>query len=203
MRRFLERGALVVAGPISEIADRLEQRRYAMAYGHAAPAMPGMQPGQAPQGVPQQPARDAQLPPTPQAAPGAEPAPQTLRIGSAEPGQAPQEGAQPHPNVQTPQQAAGTTPGGVPVPGSARKRLKLRVLTNPNQAAQLLWGGPGILEIEVNAGGTLLIGYQGNEPLVAEMVRHLVSNGVAVVGVEPERNELERIFLGVTKGEMQ
>jgi len=35
------------------------------------------------------------------------------------------------------------------------------------------------------------------------MVRHLVSHGVAVVGVEPERSELERIFLEVTKGEMQ
>lgn len=106
--------------------------------------------------------------------------------------------------AQVVQQAAGgMTPGGIPVPGSARKRLKLRVLTNPNHAAQLLWGGPGILQIEVNAGGTLLVGYQGNETLVAEMVRHLVANGVAVIGVEPERSELERIFLEVTKGEMQ
>ena len=201
---ILERGALVVAGPISEIADRLEQRRYAMAYGQAAPGMPGVQP--APQQVQPQPqdGREAQLPPSPQGPPaeGMEPAPQTLRIGSTE--QGPQPGAaEPQPNVQMAQQAAGTTPGGVPVPGSARKRLKLRVLTNPNQAAQLLWGGPGILEIEVNAGGMLLIGYQGNEALVAEMVRHLVSHGVAVVGVEPERSELERIFLEVTKGEMQ
>ena len=38
---------------------------------------------------------------------------------------------------------------------------------------------------------------------IAEIVQHLVRNGVGVVGVEPERNELERIFLEVTKGEMQ
>lgn len=195
---ILERGGLVVAGPISEIAERLEQRRMAMAYGHAMPNMPGMQP---------QPPRVAQLPPQPQGVshaavtqPTADAAPQTLRIGSAG-ANAPTQAEQPA-NVQVAQQAA-TTPGGVPVPGSARKRLKLRVLTDPNQAAQLLWGGPGILEIEVNAGGTLLVGYQGNEPLVAEMVRHLVSHGVAVVGVEPERSELERIFLEVTKGELQ
>jgi hypothetical protein len=91
----------------------------------------------------------------------------------------------------------------VPVPGTARKRLKLRVLGNPNQAAQLLWGGPGIQEIETAAGGNLLVGYYGNDTLVAEMVRHLVMNGVAVIGVEPERNELERIFLEVTKGDLQ
>ena len=38
---------------------------------------------------------------------------------------------------------------------------------------------------------------------MAEIVRHLVARGVGVVGVEPERNELERIFLEVTRGELQ
>lgn len=203
---ILERGALVVAGPISEIADRLEQRRYAMAYGQAGPQMPGMAPAAQPQQPPQAP-RDAQLPPSPATQPQAgqvvEPAPQTLRLGSEGASGTAAAQPEPQPNVQMAQQTVATTPGGVPVPGTARKRLKLRVLTNPNHAAQLLWGGPGILEIEVSAGGMLLVGYQGNDALVAEMVRHLVANGVAVVGVEPERSELERIFLEVTKGEMQ
>jgi len=39
--------------------------------------------------------------------------------------------------------------------------------------------------------------------LFAELVRHLVASGVGVVGVEPERNELERIFLEVTRGDLQ
>lgn len=205
---ILERGGLVVAGPISEIADRLEQRRYEMAYGQAPPAPPQQVPGMAPawpQGEPS--ARQAQLPPSPapveDAPPGVEPAPQTLRLGSHSAQQQDAPPNEPQPNVEFAHKGGPMTPGGVPVPGSARKRLKLRVLTNPNHAAQLLWGGPGILQIEVNAGGVLLIGYHGNEPLVAEMVRHLVANGVAVVGVEPERSELERIFLEVTKGEMQ
>ena len=37
----------------------------------------------------------------------------------------------------------------------------------------------------------------------AEVVRYLVTNGVGIVSIEPERNELERIFLEVTRGEVQ
>jgi ABC-2 type transport system ATP-binding protein len=173
---ILERGALVVAGPISSIADQLERRRYAMAYGQQPPAVEQGRPAQLP---------EAPTVGTPDAAPS------TLRMGTS-----PQA-------VTAMQQQPPTTPGGVPVPGAARRRLKLRVLGDPSQAAQLLWGGPGIIEIEVHAGGNLLVGYQGSDSLVAEMVRHLVTHGVAVVGVEPERSELERIFLEVTKGEVQ
>jgi ABC-2 type transport system ATP-binding protein len=43
----------------------------------------------------------------------------------------------------------------------------------------------------------------GNEQFVAQLVRHLVANNVGVIGVEPERNELERIFLEVTRGDLQ
>ncbi|HNT00162.1 MAG TPA: ABC transporter ATP-binding protein [Polyangiaceae bacterium] len=165
---ILERGALVVAGPIAGIAEQLERRRYAMAYGHHAAED-----------------RPAQLPSSPQGQPQ-----QASATGVEAPGG--QSAVQP-----------AVTPGGVPVPGSARKRLKLRVLTDANQAAQLLWGGPGILEVEVHASGNLLVGYQGSDALIADLVRHLVTHGVAVVGVEPERSELERIFLEVTQGEVQ
>ncbi len=200
---ILERGALVVAGPISEIAERLEQRQYAMAHGHAAPMMPGAQPAVGQQ-APFSPPHEGLRAPDGQVAEESEP--KTLDSeGGSEGGSEGVDQAGTHvdvaPGVQRVQ--VGTTPGGVPIPGMARKRLKLRVLTDPNQAAQLLWGGPSILEIEVKAGGNLLIGYQGNETLVAELVRHLVGNGVAVVGVEPERSELERIFLEVTKGDVQ
>jgi ABC-2 type transport system ATP-binding protein len=183
---ILERGALVVAGPISSIADQLERRRYAMAYGQQPPAMEQGRPAQ----LPQAPAAAASVSNAASTA-ASDAAPSTLRMGTA-PQAAP-----------TMQQPLPTTPGGIPVPGAARKRLKLRVLSDPSQAAQLLWGGPGIIEIEVHAGGSLLVGYQGSDSLVAEMVRHLVTHGVAVVGVEPERSELERIFLEVTKGEVQ
>ncbi len=39
--------------------------------------------------------------------------------------------------------------------------------------------------------------------MIADMVRHLITNQVPVVGVEPERNELERIFLEATRGDLQ
>ncbi len=207
---ILERGQLVVSGPISEIAERLEQRRMELAKARGSQGVPGMMPMPyvAPPRQAQLPAAPAQasapLPPSPVAPqPLAEVSPHTLRIGAAVEGEpSPAEAPQPAPEVRVQEQAM-TTPAGVPVPQTARKRLKLRVLTNPNHAAQLLWGGPGIVDIEVAAGGNLLVGYLGADTAIADMVRHLVINGVAVVGVEPERNELERIFLEVTKGDLQ
>lgn len=95
------------------------------------------------------------------------------------------------------------TAGGAAVPPQARKRLKLRVIGDSAQVAPLLAGGGGVLAVEPGAGGQLTLVYMGDERFVADVVRHLVVNGVAVVGVEPERNELERIFLEVTRGELQ
>jgi ABC-2 type transport system ATP-binding protein len=43
--------------------------------------------------------------------------------------------------------------------------------------------------------------YVGGDGYVADVVRYLVGRGVALVGVEPERNTLEQIFLEVTKGD--
>jgi len=77
----------------------------------------------------------------------------------------------------------------------------VRVLGNPEVASYLVRGGPGILDVEV-IGGILHVSYTGTEVKIAEIVQHLVRNGIGVVGVEPERNELERIFLEVTRGEM-
>jgi ABC-2 type transport system ATP-binding protein len=161
---ILERGSLIVAGPISEITERLEQRRAAMTGAAPAPMMVSVERSAAPFGA------------------SGEAAAQATQGDSAQ---------------------LTTTPAGVPVPATARRRLKLRVLTDPNHAAGLLQNGPGIQEVAVIPGGVLMIGYVGSETLVAQIVHHLVINGVAVVGVEPERNELERIFLEVTKGELQ
>jgi len=146
---ILERGKLVVAGPISEIGARLAQLR----------AQP--QPG----GMPPQMGPPAYAPPyAPPHAPPLGPMP-----------------AQPMPVAERP------------------GRLKMRVLGPPERAVQLLMGGPGILEVELH-GGLVMVTYLGGDAKVAECVLQLVRNGVGVVGVEPERNELERIFLEVTGG---
>jgi ABC-2 type transport system ATP-binding protein len=48
-----------------------------------------------------------------------------------------------------------------------------------------------------------MVSFVGTDVKVAEIVQHLVRNNNGLVGVEPERNELERIFLEVTRGEVQ
>jgi ABC-2 type transport system ATP-binding protein len=47
------------------------------------------------------------------------------------------------------------------------------------------------------------VSFQGGDEQVAEIVRAAVDAGLSVVRVEPDRNDLERIFLEVTKGELQ
>ena len=78
----------------------------------------------------------------------------------------------------------------------------MRFLGDPEGAAFLLRGGPGITDIAIVA-GAVHVGYVGNDVKIAEIVQHLVRSGIGVIGVEPERNELERIFLEVTQGEVQ
>jgi ABC-2 type transport system ATP-binding protein len=142
---ILERGRLVVSGPIAEIAERLAARQR--------------------EGEP--------LPP--EATAGGEPE------GFA---------------------TSFRTPGGVVVPAQARRRLKLRVLGPAEAVVPLLLGGGGVLDVQAAPGGQLTVLYTGDERFVADVVRYLVQHGVGVIGVEPERNELERIFLEVTRGEL-
>jgi ABC-2 type transport system ATP-binding protein len=142
---ILERGQLVVAGPIAAIGEELARR-----------------------------SRGAQ-PPSPMAAvSGAEAPPREL-----------------------------VTPGGAAIPPAARRRLKLRVLGDSRLVVPLLAGGAFVHQVDAAPGGLLTVEYSGDERFVADVVRHLVSQGVGVVGVEPERNELERIFLEVTRGDLQ
>jgi ABC-2 type transport system ATP-binding protein len=140
---ILERGQLVVAGPIAALGEELARR-----------------------------ARSQAAPPDPSAASGIAPAPLL-------------------------------TPGGAAIPAAARRRLKLRVLGDSRLVVPLLSGGTGVHQVDPAPGGALTVDYTGDERFVAEVVRHLVSQGVGVIGVEPERNELERIFLEVTRGDLQ
>jgi ABC-2 type transport system ATP-binding protein len=85
----------------------------------------------------------------------------------------------------------------------ARRRLKIRTLADSRQVAPLLSGLGPVLGVEPGAGGWLIVYTSGDDRFVAEVVRYLVGHGVPIVAVEPERNELERIFLEVTKGSLQ
>ncbi len=166
---ILERGRLVVAGPISDIARRLEAR---VAVPAAAPtwSAPGQGPGAtAPLAAP---------------LPGAPP-PQ------APPGNAPH-GAAPAPGYAPP-----------PEPIVVRRTAKLKVLAPGEAVAQALTGMREVHGVGPGPGGTVVVTYSGDDAGLALVVRALVMANVPVVGVEPERNELERIFLEVTKGEVQ
>jgi ABC-2 type transport system ATP-binding protein len=99
-------------------------------------------------------------------------------------------------------ETAYVTPGGAPLPARAQRRLRLRVLGDSHAVVPLLAGGGGILSVNPAPGGQLTVQYMGDDRFVAEVVRHLVGSGVGIVSVEPERNELERIFLEVTRGEL-
>jgi ABC-2 type transport system ATP-binding protein len=148
---ILEKGRLIVAGPIGEISERLAAQ--------TARAELGL----------------------------------TASIGSPAPAD----------SAAAVAEELARTAGGVSIPISARKRLRLRVLGDSRAVAPLLSSVTGVLAAEPGPGGQLSLYYSGDERFVAELVRHLVASGVGVVAVEPERNELERIFLEVTKGELQ
>jgi ABC-2 type transport system ATP-binding protein len=146
---ILERGQLVVAGPIAAIGEELARRA---AGGGAVPASP---------------------------------------VDTASP------------LLAESAQAPLLTPGGAAIPLAARRKLKLRVLGDSRLVVPLLAGGIGVHQVDPAPGGLLTVEYTGDERFVADVVRHLVSQGVGIVGVEPERNELERIFLEVTRGDLQ
>ena len=209
---ILERGELVVSGPIGEIAERLAARREAPA--NVVVAVPDGGVAATEGAVP--------LPPV------ASPAPYTVPYGSvpaviphaASPavpppyppplttfGYTPPAGAHSPsslpPDGRMPSTAgAAVTAGGATIPQATRKRLKLRVLGDSQAIVPMLEGGSGVLGVEAGPGGLIVLHYVGGDQYVAEVVRYLVTSGVGVVGVEPERNELERIFLEVTRGEL-
>jgi ABC-2 type transport system ATP-binding protein len=91
-------------------------------------------------------------------------------------------------------------PAGTAAPSVAPQRhgLKLRVLGDPRAAAHALSGLPGILEVNPLGGG-VHVSFEGGDVRVAEIVALLVARGIGVIGVEQERNELERIFLEATR----
>jgi ABC-2 type transport system ATP-binding protein len=152
---ILERGRLVVTGPIHDIGRRLALTREAA---QAGPAMHVSVP-RAPDGHPQT---------NPWAVAG-----------------------NPDASAQHAQPVTPTT-----------RTLKLRLLGDV-QAARATLAILGYANVTGVSGEALIVVVTGNDERIAEMVHALVLAGHRVCGVEPERNELERIFLEVTQGDMQ
>ncbi len=90
------------------------------------------------------------------------------------------------------------------------RAVRLRLLapsTDPSQPEKMpeaiLGKLPDVTGVERTPDGEYRISYRGSEETVAEIVAYAVGVGLRVVRVEPDRNDLERIFLEVTKGELQ
>ena len=152
---ILERGRLVVSGPIHEIGRRLEGSAQ-----RGGPVLPvggtyGGPPGYGPTGAP------------------------------------------------LPLPAEGAAPPPPPQPALPQRNVKLKVIGAGEQVAAALTGLPNVYRVAPGPAGAVIVTYSGEDAALAIIVRALVMAGVHVVGVEPERNELERIFLEVTKGEVQ
>ncbi len=150
---ILERGRLVVSGPISDIARRLELAQAAA----PPPVAMAVQPFASPTGAPQAPS------PAPAAVPDA--------------------------------------PAASPSP--ATRSVRVRALAPVDAVYAALVSLAGVKSVAAGPAGSVTVEYVGDDRVVAEIVKTLVSASIPVVGVEPERNELERIFLEVTKGEVQ
>ena len=81
--------------------------------------------------------------------------------------------------------------------------VKMRLLAPPDDAEARLGKGPGVIGVERDPDGSFGVKYAGGDEVLAEIVAFAVKDGLRVVRLEPDQNDLERIFLEVTKGELQ
>jgi ABC-2 type transport system ATP-binding protein len=81
--------------------------------------------------------------------------------------------------------------------------VKLRLLAPPEDAERILARAPGVMGVEQDPDGAFAVQYQGGDETLADLVDHAVREKLRIVRVEPDQNDLERIFLEVTKGEVQ
>jgi ABC-2 type transport system ATP-binding protein len=81
--------------------------------------------------------------------------------------------------------------------------VKIRLLSPPEDAEALLSKGPSVQSVEREPDGAFKVVYHGGDEALATIVEHAIGQRLRILRVEPETNDLERIFLEVTKGELQ
>jgi ABC-2 type transport system ATP-binding protein len=87
-------------------------------------------------------------------------------------------------------------------PGVEPRAVRIKAIAREDAIRAALAPVPGIQSVSPGAGGAFVVVYAGDDDALASIVRALVLADIRVVGVEPERNELERLFLEVTKGDV-
>jgi ABC-2 type transport system ATP-binding protein len=91
--------------------------------------------------------------------------------------------------------------GAVDTKAPALRRVRLRLLGDPASTHAILAGAPHVRGVDTDEGG-IVAEVEGGDPELAKVVAHLVSKDVGVAAVEPERTDLERVFLEATRGDM-
>jgi ABC-2 type transport system ATP-binding protein len=98
------------------------------------------------------------------------------------------------PAVESPVAASRTET----TPKPPRRAIKLRTLDGGETARTILEAEPEVFGVHAS-GDQTTFQLAGDDRVLAELVKRLVRAGVGVVGVEPERDKLEAVFLELTK----
>jgi ABC-2 type transport system ATP-binding protein len=81
------------------------------------------------------------------------------------------------------------------------RTLRLKILSDPEQAQAVLQNQPGIGQVYPFE-GMLEVEFLGDESAAADLLRSLVEGGVRVASFSETVSDLEEIFLQLTKGEV-
>jgi ABC-2 type transport system ATP-binding protein len=81
------------------------------------------------------------------------------------------------------------------------RNLRLRILTDLEQASSILKSHPGVTNI-LAVNGELQVEFQGDEESAADLLETLVTKGVRLASFQEVASDLEEIFLRLTKGEV-
>lgn len=81
--------------------------------------------------------------------------------------------------------------------------VRLRLLAPPEGVEKLFEQLPAVMGVSRDPDGEFRLVLTGGDEAVAGVVAAAVQAGLRVVGVEPDKNDLERIFLEVTEGALQ
>jgi ABC-2 type transport system ATP-binding protein len=79
----------------------------------------------------------------------------------------------------------------------------LRLLDPAARRGECLRDVAGVVEVVEREPRLMAVTIQGDERIVAQVVRGAVEAGLAVIGVDWEWNDLEKVFLVATRGELQ
>jgi ABC-2 type transport system ATP-binding protein len=79
------------------------------------------------------------------------------------------------------------------------RRVRVTVLSRRDEAAALLRNCAQVRAVEADPSGALEVAYDGDDWAISDLVTALVKAQIAISAVEPERRDLERIFMDVTR----